>query len=575
MITTDAPPGEERRTEPSDRREAARLQVRYEALIRQLDRAFVWEADANTRCISYVSAQLERLLGHSCQRGLAEPDGWAAHVPAEDRERLRQAFDRAREEPGNQHCEHRCLASDGSVRWLRTSIQLVGIEGESPHFQGVSFDITPTRAAQDELAEQHSERKHVQEGDRFLLGAGATLSASLESTAVVNAAARLGVPLLGDLCLVDVVAPDDRPRLVAWAHADPAAQGDLDRELGAGSRGPIFPKLVAEVIAIGRSLKLPIGADAWLSPEDAPAIRRLEVHHVLCVPLTLGARRLGALTFCMTGDRQHRVGDVTLAEKLGRRSALAIEHARLYAQARQAVALREQTLAIVSHDLRSPLATIVMAASILNDEEIARVNPRAKFLAVDKIQIAAARMERMIGDLLDFASIEAGRLSIETKPHEIAGIIEEATASFEAMAKKRQLKLTGVAFPPLPLIQCDRDRILQIISNLLSNALTIVPAEGAVSLRVKIDGKYAVFSVSDTGPGIALDNQERLFERYWRSRDAGYKGTGLGLAIARGLVEAHHGRIWVESELGHGATFHFTVPLAEPSPTTSRPQRRL
>jgi len=179
----------------------------------------------------------------------------------------------------------------------------------------------------------------------------------------------------------------------------------------------------------------------------------------------------------------------------------------------------------------------------------------------------------MIGDLLDFASIEAGRLSIVASPHELAGIIEEATASVEAIAQKRRVTLIAAPALGLPQIQCDRDRILQVITNLVGNALKNVPAGGSVWLRARVDGDEAVVSVCDTGPGIALANQKHLFERYWRSPDASYKGTGLGLAIAQGLVEAHRGRIWVESKLGHGATFSFTVPLAElplPAPLSPR-----
>lgn len=543
------------------RREAQRLQTRYETLVDHLDYAFVWEADTATHRISYVSAQVERMLGYSRRQCLDEPDWWSAHVPAADREQLRRTFERALAEPGNKRFEHRCVASDGTIRWLRTSIRLVGAGDEPPHFQGVSCAVL----AFDDI----TKRKQALEAEHFLLEAGETLSASLESTAVVNAAARLGVPLLGDLCFVDVVSTDDQLGLVAWAHTDPAMQRDLDRTLGPGHRVPIFGKLVTEVIAIGRSLQLPIVADAWFSAMDLPVVRRLGIQSALCVPLTLGARRLGALTFCMTGDRQHREDDSALAEELARRSAIAIEHARLYEQARQAVALREQTLAIVSHDLRSPLTTIVMAASILGDDELIRANPRAKLLAIDKIGAAAERMERMIGDLLDFASIEAGSLSMMARLHEVNGIIEETTASFEALAKQRTVNLSGQTDPDLPAIHCDRDRILQVIANLVSNALKIVSPGDSVCLRAKIEGREAVFSVSDTGPGIAIADQKRLFERYWRSPDAGYKGTGLGLAIARGLVEAHRGRIWVESRLGHGATFYFTVPLAEPPPAAS------
>jgi signal transduction histidine kinase len=170
----------------------------------------------------------------------------------------------------------------------------------------------------------------------------------------------------------------------------------------------------------------------------------------------------------------------------------------------------------------------------------------------------------MIEDLLDFASIEAGRLSMKADPHEVATIIADSLASFEAPAVKLRVKLTGVTAPDLPAILCDRDRILQVIANLVGNALKNVVSGDSVCLSATQREREAVFSIADTGRGISHADQKRLFERYWRSPDARYKGTGLGLAIARGLIEAHRGRLWVESEPGHGATFFFTVPLADP-----------
>jgi PAS domain S-box-containing protein len=665
------------------RLDAQRLHAKYETLVDHLDNAIVWEADAGTRRVSYVSAQFERMFGFPRQWCLDEPDWWSAHVHPEERTQLDQTFERALAEPGNKRCEHRCVTADGTTRWLRTSIHLVGAGGEPPHLQGVSFDITTARMAQEHVREQLSfasamasslvegalaidlddritfindaaagllgcderdtlgkrssdlvrietsdgaviesplalairtgrvrsdvhtmvradrlrfpasytatpirrdgrvtgavlafddisERTQSQEAEHFLLGAGVTLSASLESTAAANAAAELGVPRLGDVCFVDIVSTDDQLGHAAWAHADHGTYSDLDPALGSGPRAAMFAKQAAEVIALGRSMQLPIVAHGWFSVADLAIVRKLGIRSALIVPLALGARQLGAMTFCMTGDRQHREGDVALAEELARRSALAIEHARLYEQARHAVALREQTLAIVSHDLRTPLATIVMAASILGDEEMARTNPRSRVFAAEKIQLAAERMDRMINDLLDFASIAAGRLSIAAQPCSVAAIIEETIASFDAVARKRHVTLTSEVAAAMPAIQCDRGRILQVIANLVGNALKNAATGDVVRLSAKAGEREAVFAVSDTGPGISAADQRRLFERYWRSPDASYRGTGLGLAIARGLVEAHRGRLWVDSELGHGATFSFTVPLAEMPPARER-----
>ncbi|HJX63449.1 MAG TPA: HAMP domain-containing sensor histidine kinase, partial [Polyangia bacterium] len=169
----------------------------------------------------------------------------------------------------------------------------------------------------------------------------------------------------------------------------------------------------------------------------------------------------------------------------------------------------------------------------------------------------------LIEDLLDFASIEVGRLALKRQPQDPGSIIQETLASFEGIAQDKELQLTADADPHLPKVHCDRDRILQVLSNLVGNATKATAEGGHITLRVEARGHELLFAVSDNGPGISEEDVKHLFERYWRSGEAEYKGTGLGLAIARGIVNAHGGRIWVESELGHGATFLFTIPVAD------------
>lgn len=409
------------------------------------------------------------------------------------------------------------------------------------------------------------ERSEAREREHFLFDAGIALNASLESTVVANTVAMLGVPRLGDGCLLDLVAVDGRLSCVAWAHSDALALEELERTFGGTPRAPLVARPLADAITSGSALRAN-AADAWFAAGDLSLVRRLRIRSTVIVPLALGMRQLGALTLFRTDDRRHTDHDVTLAEELARRSALAIEHARLFEQEREAVALRDRTLEIVTHDLRSPLQTIALVATGLRDDEM-KASRWTKGDAIDKILRAADRMERLIEDLVDFESIATGRLSILAKPHTVASIVEESTASGAALAASRNIRLTSEITSGLPRIQCDRDRILQVIGNLLSNALKIAAPGDAVCLGAKLRDREVVFSVSDTGPGIAIADQERLFERYWRSPNAGYRGTGLGLAIARGIVEAHGGRIWVDSELGRGTTFSFAMPLAEASRT--------
>src|SRR5664279_352542 len=372
------------------------------------------------------------------------------------------------------------------------------------------------------------ELRQTNEREHFLLDAGLQLNASLESTVVANAIGMLGVPLLGKGCFLDLVAVNGQVSCAAWAHSDAVVLGELDRAFGGAPRAPLVARPLSDVIVSGCSLRAN-AVDAWFATGDLSLVRRLRIHSVVIVPLTLGVRQLGALTFFRSDDRPHTDYEVALAEELARRSALALEHARLYERAQVAIALRDHTLEVVTHDLRSPLQTIALAATGLREDEIT-ASRWTKGHAVDKILRAADRMERLIEDLADFESIATGRLSIVAKPQNVASIVEESTASSAALATSRSIDLTSEIASGLPRVQCDRDRILQVISNLLSNALKIAAPGDSVCLGAKLRDREVVFSVSDTGPGISPADQDRVFERYWRSPSAGYRGTGLGLA---------------------------------------------
>jgi signal transduction histidine kinase len=233
-------------------------------------------------------------------------------------------------------------------------------------------------------------------------------------------------------------------------------------------------------------------------------------------------------------------------------------------EAREAVGVREQLLAVVSHDLKNPLGTILLSAeALLEGADVPET--------VGRIQRAANRMLRLIEDLLDFASIEAGRLSIRRDPHDPCSMIEETIASFQG-ARAKGVRLSTRVAPQLPMVFCDRDRILQVLSNLVGNAVSALGEGGQIVVRVEARAHDLLFAVSDDGPGIPAPDLVHLFERYWRSDRVDYKGTGLGLAISSGIVIAHGGEMWVESVLGHGATFCFTIPTVDLTPLfTSRP----
>lgn len=222
---------------------------------------------------------------------------------------------------------------------------------------------------------------------------------------------------------------------------------------------------------------------------------------------------------------------------------------------RMAILGRDELLATVSHDLRDPLATIALASASMR--EIGG-DPAIPAVA-DAIDRAVERMGHLIGDLLDIASIDNGRLSIERAPCGVNSLLEEAAGAAAARVTAAGLILEIGPTQPDLRVDCDRRRVLQVFANLVGNAVKFTPRGGTIRLDVSDVAREITFCVRDSGRGIDPAQLGHVFERFWKSRDRNRSGTGLGLAICRGIVEQHGGRIWVTSTLGAGATFCFTL----------------
>lgn len=228
-----------------------------------------------------------------------------------------------------------------------------------------------------------------------------------------------------------------------------------------------------------------------------------------------------------------------------------------YEEAQHAIRMREEILAVVSHDLRNPLAAIHMAAALL----LLRLggDPRSR-KQVETIHRSASRMEHLLADLLDMASIQAGRLSLERQPEHADNVLGEVMEVHEPAAREKGLILQRSCDLGGVHLHCDRDRILQVLGNLIGNAIKLCQPGDSITVTCVPAGAEALFAVADSGPGIAEPDIPHLFEPYWSAKRHAKKGTGLGLYISKGIIEAHGGRLWAESMLGQGATFYFTLP---------------
>jgi PAS domain S-box-containing protein len=240
------------------------------------------------------------------------------------------------------------------------------------------------------------------------------------------------------------------------------------------------------------------------------------------------------------------------------------DNVRLVGEAQEALRAREDLLAIVSHDLRNPLGVVLASSSLLLKANLPPDKGERARRQVEAIQRAGNRMNRLIRDLLDFASIQAGRLSVSLRPQDVAAMVAEVLETLEPLAAAKSQRLVSDLAPGLA-IRCDHDRVIQLFSNLIGNAIKFTPEGGVITVRAFAEGEVVRFAVVDTGPGISADELPHVFDRYYQAQRKNRDGIGLGLSIARGIVEAHGGRIWVEAEEGKGSTFSFTLPVG-PSP---------
>jgi signal transduction histidine kinase len=431
-----------------------------------------------------------------------------------------------------------------------TGSVLTGAGGEPLYGIGQIQDIT--------------ERKRAEQSQRFLSEASARLASSLDLPITLATLAQLSVPGLADWCEIDLLDAEGHCRVANSAAVD-AAREHLLLALFAGypEASERYGTSIAAALRSGAPILLPVVTDemiaSWAADDrHRELLQGLAPRSLMVLPLFVRERTLG--TIVLASGQAHRrfdTRDLELATELGRRAAMAVDNAHLYQAAEHAIQVRDEVLRIVAHDLRAPITGISLSAQLLRRRVGAGEQER-----VASILRGVEQANRLIQDLLDVARMEAGQLVVARR-REVAGpLVRECTEAHRGLAEARSLSVQVEMSDDLPPIDADRSRFLQILSNLLGNAIKFTPVGGRVTVRVEPQGEMVRFSVHDTGPGIAPEDLSHVFESFWQARKGGREGAGLGLAIARGLVEAHGGRIWVESTPGRGSAFYFTLPVA-------------
>jgi PAS domain S-box-containing protein len=408
-----------------------------------------------------------------------------------------------------------------------------------------------------------SVRKRFELRERFLAEAGEKLAASFGSSETLNQVARLAVPTIADGCILESRVGNGYLASAA-AHVVPEIEALLDDISLGGARIPPKGHPLVEILQRRSPVLLQSNAAARLLeastlPAYLTAVKAMNPESALFVPLVAREALIGVLTLFRAkggfdGD------DLAFAEDLARLTALALDNARLHDAVRASLRARDTMLGVVSHDLRNPVAAVrMLSRTLLQAPGNGDQHPRE---TIELISQAADQMDALIRDLLDVNRLDAGQLVIEAVPVDPSALLTDALQTLRPLVDEKNIELDLQIESGLPKVMADRERIQQTLSNLVGNAIKFSSAGTKIVVVARKEDESVVIAVLDNGKGISPDQLPRVFDRYWQSSRTDRQGAGLGLAIAKGIVETHGGRIWIESKPGEGTTASFTLPLA-------------
>lgn len=428
-----------------------------------------------------------------------------------------------------------------------------------------------------------TERKRAEERARFLSEASKILASSLGYQTTLANIARLVVPELADWCAIHLRDDEGNVRLLVMAHKDPQK---VEWAIKLSEQYPMKPEAPfgpARVMRTGQAELIAEVTDEMLAALASHEQGLIEIwanghRSILAVPLVAAGQTIGVitLTFAESG-RKFNEADLELAKEIGLRASMAIDHARLYRESQQA---REQLMAyiseyreveqrkdefmsVVSHELKTPVTTIKGFTQLLQ-RRLQHSNDSDAQLFLSRIDSQLNRLIRLINDLLEISRIQTGRLKYHIETFDLCEVVESIVEQIQATTTTHQLSIENASQVSAP-VSGDRERLGHVFTNLLLNAIKYSPHVEKVLISITTDGPEVIVSVQDFGIGIAEDDLEKIFERFYQvsyPQERPFAGLGIGLYLSREIIERHNGRIWAESQKAHGATFHVALPLA-------------
>jgi signal transduction histidine kinase len=421
------------------------------------------------------------------------------------------------------------------------------------------------------LAEEEAARQRA----AFLASASAALATSLDYDATLARVARLAVPALADLCSVFVREDDGEIRRAVTAHGD-TARADLAAALNRHRPGPVSSRgNVAAAMRTGQPVLTATVPDDYFEAvaqdaEHLDILKALGLHSSIVVPLRARGETPGALAlFRSRTKRRYGPADLSVAEEFAGRAALAIDNARLYREARQAVQVRDEFLSVAAHELKTPVTTLLGFSQLLLSQlkQERGLDDRVVGRALLAVERGANRMSRLVSQILDVSRLDSGRLVLDRQLTDLAALVQEITATMQSTTSRHTLLARTPAVVPALV---DPLRLEQVVTNLLDNAIKYSPDGGEIEVElVEPRPGLARLTVADRGVGIPPERRPYIFERFYQAHEGDHtSGMGLGLYISRQIVELHVGSIEPEFPPDGRTVFSVTLPtgLADDAP---------
>jgi PAS domain S-box-containing protein len=532
---------ERRRIEEAVRENEERLRLALDA-----GQIGVWDWDVETNKLRWTK-RIYEIHGVAPDKFTGDLADFRCLIHPDDADRVTSAIQGALA-GADYNIEFRIVRPSGETRWLFTSGRVLHDENGKPlRMLGATIDTT--------------DRKRAEEVLRFLSEASTAMAAVLDEKTAMQSLVRLAVPFFADYCTVELANELRQFECVALAHVD-SNQEQLLRELTCAKE----PQWATDrVVQSGRTEHqefLPPDAPYWTANDERRrTLKELAPQSVVAAPLLSRGNVIGVLSlyFSSSSRRRYLKSDVSIAEEIARRAAIAVENARLYQSLKEADRQKDDFLAMLAHELRNPLAAIEYAAALM------RMSAEQGPKATEIIERQVRHLAHLIDDLLDVSRITRDQIQLQREPIDAALLVRRAVDTAIPSLEKRSHRLAlEVAAGPLPIF-ADPTRIEQILGNLLTNAAKYTPDGGEISVRTYAKDEQLIVKVKDSGVGIPPEMLSRVFELFTQvnpTLDRSQGGLGIGLTVVRRLAEMHGGSISATSEgLGKGSEFTLRLPL--------------